>query len=150
MGRGRGKDKKLSVVNDEDPVSGEDEKVPMQRRRGRPQKLLKVKDDFDEEQVRKLEDHDDSGDNVKNGIYSEEIKLKSVNTTRHGRKRKRNLHEKIESIEEKNGVANGSKSNNDDLTKSNNGFRHNGNRRKSKPRGAAEAGVLCKQDYAVS
>ncbi|TKY67444.1 hypothetical protein E2542_SST10338 [Spatholobus suberectus] len=142
MGRGRGKGKKLTVSNDEDPISGEDEKVPMQKRRGRPQKLFK--DDFDEEVVEEIEEDDShSGDNVKNAVSSKE--MKNPNTTKHGRKRKRNLQEKIEPVEEKNGAVNGS--NTDDLAKSN-GFRHNGSRRKSKPRRAAEAGVLCKQDYA--
>ncbi|KAK7262569.1 hypothetical protein RJT34_30143 [Clitoria ternatea] len=132
MGRGRGKSKKLSVKNEEDHASGEDEKVPMQKRRGRPQKV--VKDEFDEEEIEKIEEYESGGNNVK--------EMKNIpNTTRHGRKRKgNNLEKKMELVdEEKNGV--------EELSKCN-GF--NGrNRRKSKPRRAAEAGVLCKQDYVV-
>ncbi|XP_061367307.1 uncharacterized protein LOC133310395 [Gastrolobium bilobum] len=137
MGRGRGKAKKLTVTNHEDPGSGEDEKVPMQKRRGRPQKPLK--DDFDEEEVEKIED---DSDNVKNGVSDKE--MKSPTATEHGRKRKRNnsqVKEKLDSVEEENGVEN--QTSTDELTKSN-GFRHNGSRRKSKPRRAAEAGVQCK------
>ncbi|KAJ1424431.1 hypothetical protein SESBI_11621 [Sesbania bispinosa] len=81
MGRGRGKGKKLTVTNQEDAVSGEDEKVPMQKRRGRPQKPLK--DDFDEEEVEKIED---DSENVKNGVSNKE--LKNPTATEHGRKGK--------------------------------------------------------------
>lgn len=135
MGRGRGKGKKLTVTNQEDPASGEDEKVPMQKRRGRPQKPLK--DDFDEE-VEKIED---DSENVKNGVSNKE--MKSPTAAEHARKRKRNsqVKEKLDSVEEENG--NGNRSSTDELTKSN-GFRHNGSRRKSTPRRAAEAGVQCK------
>ncbi|KAI4324294.1 hypothetical protein L6164_023845 [Bauhinia variegata] len=137
MGRGRGKGKKLTVTNHEDPGSGEDEKIPTQKRRGRPQKPLK--DDFDEEEVEKIEE--DENDNVKSGLPSKEMKNPTM--TEHGRKRKRNsqVKEKLESVEEENDV--GNRSSTDDLAKSN-GFRHNGSRRKSKPRRAAEAGVQCK------
>lgn len=135
MGRGRGKGKKLTVTNHEDPGSGEDEKIPIQKRRGRPQKPLK--DDFDEDEVEK----DDESENVKNGVSSKEVK--SPTATELGRKRKRNsqVKEKLESAEEENGA--GNRSSTDELTKSN-GFRHNGSRRKSTPRRAAEAGVQCK------
>ncbi|ESW03960.1 hypothetical protein PHAVU_011G055600 [Phaseolus vulgaris] len=143
MGRGRGKGKKLSVGmgNEEDGiVSGEEERVPKQKRRGRPQKVLK--DEFDEEEVEEMEE-DGGGENVKNVVSSKE--MKNQNSTKEGRKRKRNLEEKMEAGEEKSGVRMGSKI--DGLTKSK-GFRQNGSRRKSKPCRAAEAGVLCKQDYA--
>lgn len=138
MGRGRGKGKKLTVANHEDAASGEDEKVPIQKRRGRPQKLLK--DDFDEEEVEKI---DDDSDNVKNGISNKE--MKSPNAAESGRKRKRNpqVKEKVDSVEDENGIGNNGSSTTDELIKSN-GFRHNGSRRKSKPRRAAEAGVQCK------
>nr|AFK42282.1 unknown [Lotus japonicus] len=69
MGRGRGKGKKLTVTSHEDAVSGEDEKVPMQKRRGRPQKPLK--DDFDEDEVEKTED---DSENIKNGVSNKEVK----------------------------------------------------------------------------
>ena len=137
MGRSRGKGKKLTISNEEDAISEEEEKVPKQKRRGRPQKLFK--DDFDEEEIEEILEEDAcGGDNVKNVVSSKE--MKNLNTTKHGRKRKRNLQEKIEPIEEKIESI-------DELRKSN-GFRHNGSRRKSKPRRAAEAGVQCKQDYA--
>ncbi|KAL5152367.1 hypothetical protein HKD37_13G038523 [Glycine soja] len=137
MGRGRGKGKKLTVANFEDPASGEDEKVPTQKRRGRPQKPLK--DDFDEEEVEKIED---DSDNVKNGTAYKE--MKSPTATENGRKRKRNsqVKEKLDSVEKENSIGNGT-STTDELTKAN-GFRHNGSRRKSTPRRAAEAGVQCK------
>ncbi|KAJ7947511.1 Rho GTPase-activating gacO-like protein [Quillaja saponaria] len=137
MGRGRGKGKKLTVTNHEDPGSGEEEKIPAQKRRGRPQKPLK--DDFDEDEVEKIED--DDSENVKNGVPGKE--MKSLATTENGRKRKRNsqVKEKPDLIKEENGI--GNRSITDDSTKSN-GFRHNGSRRKSKPRRAAEAGVECK------
>ncbi|KAK7261597.1 hypothetical protein RIF29_27912 [Crotalaria pallida] len=135
MGRGRGKGKKLTVTNHDDAGSGEDEKVPVQKRRGRPQKLLK--EDFDEDEVEKM---DDDSDNVKNGVASKETK----SPTAAERKRKRNsqVKEKLESAEEENGIGNRSSST-EELAKSN-GFRHNGSRRKSTPRRAAEAGVQCK------
>ncbi|CAJ1933305.1 unnamed protein product [Sphenostylis stenocarpa] len=134
MGRGRGKGKKLSVSNEEEGIiSGEEEKVCRQKRRGRPQKVLK--DEFDEEVIEEIEE-DGSGDSKE---------MKNGNSRKEGRKRKGNIEEKIEAVEEKNGVRNGS--NIDGFTKCN-GFRQNGSRRKSKPRRAAEAGVVCKQDYA--
>nr|KYP58454.1 hypothetical protein KK1_013862 [Cajanus cajan] len=85
---------------------------------------------------------EDDNDNVKNGISNKE--MKSPTAAENGRKRKRNLQvkEKLDSVEEENGIGNGS-STTDELTKSN-GFRHNGSRRKSTPRRAAEAGVQCK------
>ncbi|XP_004486928.1 uncharacterized protein [Cicer arietinum] len=135
MGRGRGKGKKLNVTNQEDVASGEDEKVPVQKRRGRPQKPLK--EDFDEE-VEKIED---DGENIKNGVSNKE--MKSTTAAELARKRKRNsqVKEKLDSVEEENGI--GSRSSTEELAKSN-GFRHNGSRRKSTPRRAAEAGVQCK------
>lgn len=133
MGRGRGKGKKLTVTNQDDTVSGEDEKVPIQKKRGRPQKP--VKDDFDEE-VEKIDD----SENVKNGVTHKE--MKSPTAAELARKRKRNsqVKEKLDSAEEENGV--GSRSSTEESAKSN-GFRHNGSRRKSTPRRAAEAGVQC-------
>lgn len=137
MGRGRGKGKKLTVTNHEDGGSGEEEKIPAQKRRGRPQKPLK--DEIDEEEVEKIEEED--SENAKSGTPSKEIK--SPAATENGKKRKRNSHvkEKADSVKEENG--NGTRSSTDDSIKSN-GFRLNGSRRKSKPRRAAEAGVECK------
>ncbi|XP_052188117.1 uncharacterized protein LOC127798533 [Diospyros lotus] len=136
MGRGRGKGKKFSAPNHEDAGSGEEEKIPVQKKRGRPQKPLK--DETDMEESGKIEDED--SESTRNGVSSKEAKGSIA--TENGRKRRRNLQakEKSDSIKEENGV--GSRSTSDDATKSN-GFRHNGSRRKNKPRRAAEAGVEC-------
>ncbi|KAI5596251.1 hypothetical protein POPTR_T085200v4 [Populus trichocarpa] len=137
MGRGRGKGKKLTVSNHDDTGSGEEEKIPAQKRRGRPQKPLK--DGIDEEEVEKIEDED--VEKGKTDITSKDSK--SPTAAENGKKRKRysQAKEKPDSVKEENGV--GTRSSTDDSTKSN-GFRHNGSRRKSKPRRAAEAGVECK------
>lgn len=136
MGRGRGKGKKLTINNQEDAGSGEEEKIPAQKRRGRPLKPLK--DEIDEEEADKVEDED--RENVNSGVSSKE--MKSPAAAENGKKRKRysQTKEKPDSVKEENG--NATRSSTDDSTKSN-GFRHNGSRRKSKPRRAAEAGVEC-------
>lgn len=139
MGRGRGKGKKLTVTNHEDPGSGEEEKIPAQKRRGRPQKPLK--DEIDEEEVEKIEDED--SENAKIGISSKEMKSSAAEENGKKRKRYSQAKEKPDSVKEENGI--GTRSSTDDSTKSN-GFRNNRNRRKSKPRRAAEAGVECKWD----
>ncbi|GMH00079.1 hypothetical protein Nepgr_001918 [Nepenthes gracilis] len=130
MGRGRGKGKKLTA-NHEDPGSGEEGKVPAQKRRGRPQKPLK--DEIDEEDIEKLED--DDSEYTSNGLSSKETNPAAA--ADNGKKRKQNSQAK----ENENSVE--TKSVTDDSTKSN-GFRHIGSRRKSKPRRAAEVGVECK------
>ncbi|KAJ8770855.1 hypothetical protein K2173_021770 [Erythroxylum novogranatense] len=137
MGRGRGKGKRSSVMNHDDTGSGEEEKIPAQKRRGRPQKPLK--DDIDEEEVENVEDEDCQ--KGRDGTISKEIKVAAV--AENGKKRKRysQSKEKADTVKEENDV--GTRSSTDDSTKSN-GFRHNGSRRKSKPRRAAEAGVECK------
>ncbi|GLT49778.1 hypothetical protein SLA2020_233160 [Shorea laevis] len=137
MGRGRGKGKKLTVNNHDDTGSGEEEKIPAQKRRGRPQKPLK--DEIDEEEPEKIEE--DDGGNGKTGINGKEIK--SPPTAENGKKRKRNsqVKEKADSVKEENGI--GTRSSTDDSAKSN-GFRQNGSRRKNTPRRAAEAVVDCK------
>ncbi|KAL5566531.1 hypothetical protein UlMin_030417 [Ulmus minor] len=137
MGRGRGKGKRLTVTNHDDPGSGEEEKIPAQKRRGRPQKPLK--DEIDEEEIEKVED--DDSENAKSGITTKE--MKSPSSAENGKKRKRFSQgkEKSDSVKDENG--NGTRSSTEDSAKSN-GFRHNGSRRKSKPRRAAEAGVECK------
>lgn len=134
MGRGRGKGKKLTVTNHEDPGSGEEEKIPIQKRRGRPQKPLK--DEIDEEEVEKVEEEEDM-ENTNSGFLSKE---KSPAAAEKKRKRYSNGKEKPDLVKEENGI--GTRSSPDDSTKSN-GFRHNGSRRKSTPRRAAEAGVEC-------
>ena len=134
MGRGRGKGKKLTVTNHEDPGSGEEEKIPIQKRRGRPQKPLK--DEIDEEEVEKVEDED--RENANSGFLSNDTKSPAAAEKK--RKRYPNGKEKPDLVKEENGI--GTIPSTDDSTKSN-GFRHNGSRRKSTPRRAAEAGVEC-------
>lgn len=138
MGRGRGKGRKLTVTNHDDAGSGEEEKIPAQKRRGRPQKPLK--DEIDEEEAEKIED--DDSENLKGSdIMSKE--MKSPPAAENGKRRRRNsqVKEKLEPVKDENG--DGTRSSTDESTRSN-GFRHNGSRRKSKPRRAAEAGVNCK------
>jgi hypothetical protein len=133
MGRGRGKGKKSSVNNNEDTLSGEEEKIPAQKRRGRPQKPLKDNDIEEEELVKKLKLEEEEG--LENG------KTDAIDAE-NGKKRRRNnlvTKERTESVKEENG--NGMTT--DDSTKSN-GYRLNGSRRKNKPRRAAEAGVECR------
>ncbi|KAL7084476.1 hypothetical protein ACP275_14G224900 [Erythranthe tilingii] len=131
--RGRAKGKKLSVTNQDDNGSGEEEKIPVQKRRGRPQKPLK--DEISDEEAQKLEDEEDSDGTTK---------------IKNGKKRKRNnnnnatekVKEKVETVpEEENG--NGERPSNEESSKKSIGFRQNGNRRKNKPRRAAEAVVEC-------
>uniref|UniRef100_F6HLK3 Uncharacterized protein n=1 Tax=Vitis vinifera TaxID=29760 RepID=F6HLK3_VITVI len=139
MGRGRGKGKKQTVIaTRDDPGSGEDEKIPAYKRRGRPQKP--VKDDVEEEEEAEKVAIEEDGENEKGPITSKDAKNQA--TTENGRKRKRSLQtkENSDSVKEENGTE--TKSNNNDLKSV--GFRQNGSRRKNKPRRAAEAGVECK------
>lgn len=140
MGRGRGKGKKPIVVTSREDTgsgSGEEEKLPAYRRRGRLQKPLKddVKEDREAEKI------EEDGDNP-NGSIS--IKgTETVVASTNGRKRKRSTQAKdVIAIEKhENGIE--LKSSADDTEKSV-GFRQNGSRRKNKPRRAAEAGIVCK------
>ncbi|KAL8489802.1 hypothetical protein ACS0TY_025130 [Phlomoides rotata] len=143
MGRVRAKGKKLIVTNHDDHGSDGDEKIPAQKRRGRPQKSLK--DEIDEVEAQKVDD-EDSEDTT--GLPN-----KDAATNKAGKKRKRNgqAMEKVDSVKEVNGNgskssteenANGSKSSTEETVKSN-GFRQSGNRRKNKPHRAAEAVVEC-------
>ncbi|KAK6925692.1 hypothetical protein RJ641_007411 [Dillenia turbinata] len=138
MGRGRGKGRKSNVANHEDTGSGDEEKIPVQKRRGRPQKPLK--DGIDEEEIEKLVEEGDEP--AKNGITTKDVK--GPVAAENGKKRRRypQVKDSPESIKEENGISN--RSSTDDSTKSN-GFRHSGSRRKNKPRRAAEAGVECKE-----
>ncbi|KAL1193427.1 hypothetical protein V5N11_033752 [Cardamine amara subsp. amara] len=142
MRRGRGKGKKQNATAREDRGSGEEEKIPAYRRRGRPQKPVKDEiegEEEEEELVKNREDVEDKEDDDTNGsVTSKE------DVTENGRKRKKPVESKESNLtEEDNGL--GSKSSTDDSTKSSLsiGFRQNGSRRKNKPRRAAEAVVEC-------
>lgn len=134
MGRGRAKGKKLSVTNHDDPGSGEEEKIPAQKRRGRPQKSLK--DEIDEDKTQKIGDEDSEGTTT--GVLNKE--MRGSNAAQNGNKRIKNgqLKERADSVEDDN--ENGTRSSTEDSIKSN-GFRQVRNRRKNKPRRAAEVGV---------
>lgn len=135
MRRGRGKGKKQNTTAREDRGSGEEEKIPAYRRRGRPQKPLKDEIEGEDELVDKEEEKDDD---TNGSVTSKE------EVTENGRKRKKSVESKESNItEEENGL--GSKSSTDDSMKSSLsiGFRQNGSRRKNKPRRAAEAVVEC-------
>ncbi|GLT50190.1 hypothetical protein SLA2020_236960 [Shorea laevis] len=136
MGRGRGKSKKQTVASHEDTASGEEEKIPVYRKRGRPQKPLK--DNMDEEEVEKTEE---GGGDAKGSVTGKDMKNHAAAENGRKRKRARQAKEDIDSVKEENGIA--SKSSTDDSKKSA-GYRQNGSRRKNKPRRAAEAGVECK------
>ncbi|KAK1411988.1 hypothetical protein QVD17_32895 [Tagetes erecta] len=136
MGRGRGKGKKFTLTNNDDTGSGEEERIPTQKRRGRPQKPLV--DEIDEDIVKmEEEDHPKVNDDVSN---------KDTKETEDAKKRKRNKHSKDEGDlvkeESQSQSGDGTRSNTNGSTQVN-GFRHIGSRRKSKPRRAAEAGVEC-------
>lgn len=137
MGRGRGKGKKQNIiVVREDAESGEEERIPPSRRRGRPQKPLK--DETGEgEEAQKTED----GEDAKDHVSSKDMKNQSALENRRKRKRSAKVKESIKSVKEDKSIE--TKANLDDSTKSV-GFRQNGSRRKNKPFRAAEAGVQCK------
>ncbi|WOK91981.1 hypothetical protein Cni_G00672 [Canna indica] len=135
MGRVRGKGKKLTLVtSNEDAGSGGEEVLPVYKRRGRPQKPLK--DGIDEDDIEKVGGEDDA----KLNPPSKEVK---GSTVANGKKRKRHAkaNENSDLVKAQNGSEAESQKEN---STSFNGFRHNGSRRKSTPRRAAEAGVECK------
>lgn len=133
MGRVRGRGKKQTVAAREDPGSGEEEKIPTYRKRGRPQKI--VKDSTEEDSADKVEEN---GEGLKDGKD-----IENELTTENGRKRSRSAEAKedTDSVKDENG--NGAKLSANDVAKPV-GFRQTGNRRKNKPRRAAEVGVECK------
>ncbi|GAB4851546.1 hypothetical protein Ancab_030949 [Ancistrocladus abbreviatus] len=135
MGRGKGKGKKQTARDDAD--SGEEEKFPAHKRRGRPQKPLK--NEMEDEETEKIED---DGKDAKSSITIKDKNDQAA--TDNGRKRKRpsQVKENSSPVKEENGSGAKSSTVTDDSIKSV-GFRQNGNRRKSKPRRAAEAGVEC-------
>ncbi|KAH9620956.1 hypothetical protein KSS87_004415 [Heliosperma pusillum] len=126
MGRGKTKAKKLTVTSHGNMGSGEEEKIPPQKRRGRPLKPLK--DEIIEDDVNKMDDDDSEN--------------KDSSITENGKKRRRNspTKEKQSPVKEENdsGVTLAP-----DVSTKPIGFRHIGSRRKNKPRRAAEVGVEC-------
>ncbi|XP_075489725.1 uncharacterized protein LOC142528573 [Primulina tabacum] len=120
MGRGKTKGKKLHVTHQEETGSGEEEKIPAQKRRGRPQKALK--DEMVEDETRKPKDED-----------CEDTSGKEITSQDYVKKRQRTGQGK-----EKVNI----ESPNDETMEPNklNGFRQI--RRKNKPR-RAEATVEC-------
>ncbi|KAL8215304.1 hypothetical protein R6Q57_004753 [Mikania cordata] len=112
MGRGKGKAKKSSVVAHHEDRIGEEEKMPV-KRRGRPTKAPK-------EEPEKM--------NEKNDSLLENKRKKPSSET----------EESLDMLKDENGM--GPETNGLELTKPV-GFRHNGSRRKNKPRRAAEVGV---------
>ncbi|OIV95438.1 hypothetical protein TanjilG_06900 [Lupinus angustifolius] len=137
MGRGKGKGKNQSViVKREEPISGEEEKVPAYRKRGRPLKSLT----YEIEGVEVTEKIVKDEENVNGNVSSNELKTQVTTVIKSKRKRSVQVKEKIDPVKEENGVR--AKSSPDDLVKSV-GFRQNGRRRKNRPRRAAEAGVDC-------
>lgn len=139
MGRGRGKGKKqTAIATREDPGSGEEDKIPAYRRRGRPQKPLKDEIEEEEEDAEKIAE---DGEDAKGNISRKDVKKQATTETRRKRKRSAQVKENTDSVAIESGI--GTKSSPDDSTKSA-GLRQNGSRRKSKPRRAAEAGVQVK------
>ncbi|KAI3683476.1 hypothetical protein L1987_83980 [Smallanthus sonchifolius] len=133
MGRGRGKGKKFTLTNNDDTGNGEEERIPAQKRRGRPQK---VSGDEIDDDIEKIEDEE-------NTKVNDVVSNKDGKVIEDGKKRKRNKQVKEEGNLVKEESGDGSQSNTNGSTQVN-GFRHMGSRRKSKPRRAAEAGVECK------
>ncbi|KAL2557169.1 hypothetical protein Fot_01908 [Forsythia ovata] len=136
MGRGRGKGRKLSATDQDDTGSGDEDKFPVQKRRGRPQKSPKNK--IDEEEARNIEDGDSENNRI--GAFDEEVKR--LTATQNGKRSKGNaeVKEKADPVKEEN--VNGIRLCIDESNKLK-GIRPNGNRRKNKPRRAAEACVEC-------
>ncbi|KAE9615850.1 hypothetical protein Lal_00017293 [Lupinus albus] len=135
MGRGKGKGKNQSVIaKREEPVIGEEERVPAYRRRGRP--LKSITDVIEEVEVTEKIEKDE--ENVNGNVSSNELKTQVTTVNKTKRKRSVHVKEKIDPMKEESGIR--VKSIPNDSVKSA-GFRQNGSRRKNKPHRAAEAGV---------
>ncbi|KAL8204699.1 hypothetical protein R6Q57_010322 [Mikania cordata] len=139
MGRGRGKAKKFTLTSNDDTGSGEEERIPAQKKRGRPQKPLVDETIEIDEDFEKIEDEDST---KVDGVVSN----KDMKIIEDGKKRKRNKQSKEEGdlVKEESVVETDTNESTHGSTQVQNGFRHMGSRRKSKPRRAAEAGVECK------
>ncbi|KAJ0782678.1 hypothetical protein HanLR1_Chr01g0011021 [Helianthus annuus] len=114
MGKGKGKAKKSSTIAHREDRSGEEEKPPV-KRRGRPTKSHK-----EEEESEKINEKNDTK-------LENKRKSPSLET-----------EESLDMLKDENGMV--PEANGVELTKAV-GFRHNGSRRKNKPRRAAEVGV---------
>lgn len=113
MGRGKGKAKKSSAIAHREDRSGEEENKPA-KKRGRPTKAQK------EEEIERIDEKTDAKlENKRKNPSSE-------------------TEESLDMLKDENSV--GTETNEPELTKPA-GFRHNGSRRKNKPRRAAEVGV---------
>ncbi|XP_047077840.1 uncharacterized protein LOC124688167 [Lolium rigidum] len=131
MGRGRGRGRKVTIgrSHEEKGSSGE-EVVPVRKRRGRPQKhKIEVVD------VENFVEDVDGGEN-------EDAKPKKNMVGAAGVKRGRPLKESPNTVLVEENSNSSVRSSSDESARTN-GFRQIGNRRKSTPRRAAEAGVEC-------
>lgn len=138
MGRGRGKGKKQTAGAGRDDLgSGEEEKIPAYKRRGRPHKPLK--DEVEDDEQIDLMENDDA--NAKSPVTSKASNNQTAAANGTKRRRSSQVKETSDSIKEENGSEDNTKT--EDSAKSA-GFRQNGSRRKSKPHRAAEVGVECK------
>jgi len=135
MGRGRGRGRKVTIARShEEKGSSGEEVVPVRKRRGRPQKhKIEVVD---------VENFVEDVDGVDEDAKLKASRLEKNVTGAAGVKRGRPLKESPNTVLEDN--SNSSvRSSSDESARTNNGFRQIGNRRKSTPRRAAEAGVEC-------
>lgn len=140
MGRGRGRRKKLTIVRShEEKGSSGEEVMPARKRRGRPQE--RFADKIDQADVENFVDNVDGDDQEGDDAKLKASRLEKNNTAAAGNKRGRQLKESSNLVLEENNSS--IRSSSDESTRTN-GFRQNGNRRKSKPRRAAEAGLECK------
>ncbi|CAM0944527.1 unnamed protein product [Alopecurus aequalis] len=132
MGRGRGRGRKLTVARShEEKGSSGEEVVPARKRRGRPQKRF-AENKIEQVDVENFVEDVDGGD--------EDAKLKAGAA---GVKRGRPLKESPNTVLVEENSNSSVRSSSDESARTN-GFRQIGNRRKSTPRRAAEAGVECK------
>jgi hypothetical protein len=131
MGRGRGRGRKVTIGRShEEKGSNGEEIVPVRKRRGRPQKhKIEVVD------VENFVEDVDGGEN-------EDAKLKKNIAGAAGVKRGRPLKESPNTVLVEENSNSSVRSSSDESARTN-GFRQIGNRRKSTPRRAAEAGVEC-------
>ncbi|KAM3243275.1 hypothetical protein ACQJBY_055310 [Aegilops geniculata] len=131
-GRGRGRGRTATIARShEDKGSSGEEVVPARKRRGRPQKHFA--DKIEQVDVENFVEDVDGGDED-----GKDVKLNASA----GVKRGRPLKESPNIVLEEN--SNSSVRSSSDESARTNGFRQIGNRRKSTPRRAAEAGLECK------